>query len=99
MRSMIVAAGLVLMASGAGATEFCLVKKTGDGFAALRASPGAQGKMVARMQEGEEVRVTGRKSGRWQYVSWWKGDTRIARGVENPDARGWVHGSLIEDCG
>lgn len=99
MKRAALAAFLVLVASGASATEFCLVKTTKDGFAALRASPGADARMVARMQAGEEVRVTGRKSGRWQYVSWWKGDTRIARGVENPDARGWVHGSLIEDCG
>lgn len=83
----------------AGATEFCMVKKTSDGFAALRSAPARDAAIIAKMQPGEEVRVTGRRTTTWQYVHWWRGDTRIARGVSSPHARGWVHQSLIEDCG
>lgn len=86
-------------ASGAGATEFCRVKTSNDGFAALRVAPARDAAIIAKMRPGEEVRVTGRRRQSWQYVHWWRGDTRIQRGVASPHARGWVHQSLIADCG
>lgn len=99
MRSIVLAAITAVTVQYAHATEFCLIKQTADGFVALRANPSSTAGVISQMKPGEEVRPTGRSSGVWRFVHWWRGETRIASGVDKPDARGWVHRSLIEDCG
>jgi len=92
-------------ASPAPATEFCGIRKTPDGFMALRAQPNAKGKLVARMKVGDEVminNIVAEKNG-WTRVYWFKGGRfqgETARGIENADAQGWVNGKLLGDeCG
>jgi hypothetical protein len=103
------AAGLVggaLSGGGsAGATEFCDIKQTPDGFIALRARPDAKGKLVARMKPGDEVmlnNIVAEKNG-WTRVYWWKGGRfqgQTVKGIESADAQGWVNSRLLGDeCG
>lgn len=88
-----------------GATTFCDVRKTSDGFVALRAAPDAGARLIARMHAGDEVQVrddVGANAG-WLLVRWWKGgrfraDRKSA--AEPYDAEGWVRETLIVDeCG
>ena len=97
-------ASCVLMAAPAFATEFCDIKKTRDGFVALRAAPSPSGKLVGKMRVGDEVlyEVTVASKGDWSYVTWWKGSRFRKGGYEfgKPTARGWVNSKLIkEECG
>ena len=87
------------------ATEFCSIRKTPDGFIALREQPNAKGKLVARMKPGDEVMINNivdEKNG-WVRVYWWKGGRfhgDIIKGIESADGQGWVNGKLIgDDCG
>jgi hypothetical protein len=87
------------------ATIYCVLPAQKDGFAALRAAPGRDAPIVARMQKGDEVLLGIEERGRWIKVTWWKGG-RFARGLnaegENPPSgRGWMHQSLLSDdsCG
>ena len=102
------AAGLggCLAASPAFATEFCDVKRTPDGFVALRAQPNADSRMIAKMRGGDIVwgdpdsKVKPR--GGWTYVNWVKKSTHDKTMSANAkiDGKGWVRESLIEDeCG
>ena len=79
------------------ATSYCEVMKTGDGFAALRAAPGASAKQLARMPSGDMVLLReGEKSG-WVRVTWCR------KGMPEQDCEGkvdgWVAKRLITDCG
>lgn len=92
----------ILMAAGASsanATEFCMIRKTPDGFAALRAAPDLKAKLLARMKTGEEVQLAQGEKGRWREVIYWRGDDRLTKGYDAHTAKGWVDGRLIEDCG
>lgn len=86
-------------ASSSHATEFCLIRKTSDGFAALRAAPDLKAKLLARMKTGEEVQLAQGEKGRWREVIYWRGDDRLTKGYDKHTAKGWVDGRLIEDCG
>jgi hypothetical protein len=81
------------------ATEFCLIRKTSDGFAALRAAPDVKAKLLARMKTGEEVQIAQGEKGRWREVIYWQGEDRLTKGYEAHTAKGWVDGRLLEDCG
>ena len=93
--------GAVLLASveGAQATAYCPVKETRDGFVALRASPSAEARLVARMRGGDEVRLLGDRRGAWEAVEWWRGDARLDPPGRKARAGGWVHRDLIGECG
>ena len=91
--------GCLFMGSAAVATEFCVIKSAKDGFVALRAKPARSGKLLARMKPEDEVQLLEGQSGPWQKVMFWRGDTRTSLGYDKPSAIGWVHGSLIGDCG
>ena len=94
------AATAVLCGAGAShATEFCMIRKTSDGFAALRAAPDLKAKLLARMKTGEEVQLAQGEKGRWREVIYWRGDDRLTKGYDKHTAKGWVDGRLIEDCG
>lgn len=97
------ALGLTLMVAGplpAGATAFCLVKATSDGFVALREGPGAQSRLLVRMRAGEEVLLREARRGAWLAVRWWPEGVRVTpEGFARGGRDGWVHGGLVEDCG
>jgi hypothetical protein len=81
------------------ATEFCLVRTTPDGFAALRAAPSPKAKLLARMRAGEEAQLAQGVEGPWREVIYWRGDDRLTKGYGAHFAKGWVHSRLLEDCG
>jgi hypothetical protein len=97
--------GPLFGAGSALATEFCPIKKTPDGFIALRQQPNAKGKLVARMKPGDEVMLNNTvadKNG-WTRVYWWKGGRfhgQTVKGIESADGQGWVNSKLLGDeCG
>jgi len=98
-------AGALFATGSASATEFCGIRKTPDGFIALRDQPTARGKLVARMKPGDEVmlnNIVEEKNG-WARVYWWKGGRfhgQTVKGIESADGQGWVNGKLLGDeCG
>ncbi len=105
-RNFCVAAGLVVIALTASipasSMQVCWVKKTPDGFVALRAQPGAEARLISRMKGGDVVQgVEGIKQrGGWWYVTWWKESTHNRnQGVnyDQVDGKVWVKANLIED--
>lgn len=99
-------AGLFVASTApARATAFCDVRKTADGFVALRAAPDPQARLIARMRVGDELMVRDDVAARagWMFVTWWKGGRfKVKRetGYDPSDANGWVHAKLIaEECG
>lgn len=95
----LLAVALACGVTSAQATEFCLIRKTSDGFAALRAAPDLKAKLLARMKTGEEVQLAQGERGRWREVIYWRGEDRLTKGYESHTAKGWVDGRLLEDCG
>ncbi len=98
-------AGALFATGSARATEFCGIRKTPDGFIALRAEATAKGKLVARMKPGDEVmlnNIVEEKNG-WARVYWWKGGRfhgQTVKGIESADGQGWVNSKLLGDeCG
>jgi hypothetical protein len=101
----ILAASLLPPASPVRATTFCDVRRTSDGFVALRAGPDAKARLVARMRAGDEVLVRDDVASRggFMFVTWWKGGRfKVKRdtGYDPSDGEGWVRETLIADeCG
>lgn len=96
------AGALILTASAvpASATGFCEVRKTADGFVALRAEPHAGAKLVGRMRHRDEVMIGEGEKGQWIEVTWWRGTERLNKGFEAHAGKGWVNRKLISsDCG
>jgi hypothetical protein len=94
-------AGAALTSSSpAAATEFCNLKETKDGFVALRAGPGAETRLLARMTSRDEVMIGQGQQGKWVEVTWWRGDERLSGKHGGRGLRGWVNGGLLGDlCG
>jgi hypothetical protein len=101
---------LALLAAAAATAEAryaCAVKRTSDGFAALREGPSARHRMVARMRPQELVGIMHpdtkdlKRSGDWLWARWYPGTRRTAdhtpTGNERTARTGWVHDRLI-DC-
>lgn len=90
--------GHLLAGGAAQATVFCLVPKSADGFVALRAAPGPQGRMIVRMKAGDEVQILegGRRG--WAKVRYWPGDSRLTRGYGR-FTEGHVASRFLTDCG
>lgn len=98
---------LMLFAATASAEAHyaCAVKRTSDGFVALREGPSAKHKIVARMKAPELVGIMHpetediKQSGDWVWGRWYPGTRRTAFHVPDGDERtareGWVHRSLI----
>lgn len=94
------ALGLLATPREAAATAFCNVKKTADGFVALRAGPAPSARMVGRMKAGDEVMLGQGKKGDWVEVTWYRGDDRHSKGFHAKSGAGWVNRKLIdEECG
>ncbi len=101
---------LILLAAATGAAEAhyaCAVKRTPDGFVALREGPGVSHRMVARMRPQELVGIMHpdtqdiKQEGDWVWGEWFPGTRRSAfhvpKGDEKTAKRGWVNYRLI-DC-
>ena len=98
--SLALATALLGQTMPASATEFCYVKKTSDGFVALRRAPGPQSQIVARMKAGDEVMLGLGVKGNWLEVTWWHGDDRLTKGYDKKSGQGWVNRKFIdEECG
>lgn len=97
-----IALALLATATEAGATTYCNIKRTKDGFVALRAGPSASSRLVARMRAGDEIQAHSESQGKWIKATWYKGGRFKGGGptYDPPNGSGWVHSSLIEeDCG
>ena len=97
--------GATLMSNPASAMILCWVKKTPDGFVALRSGPNADSRMIAKMRGGDIVwgdpdRTVRPRNG-WTYVNWVKQSTYDKTMSANAkiDGKGWVRESLIEEIG
>lgn len=99
---------LVLLAIATGTAEAryaCAVKRTSDGFVALRDGPSTQHPVLGRMRPQELVGLLHPdkddivRSGNWLFVRWYPGTRRTE--FQMPDAdestarSGWVHDRLI----
>ncbi len=84
----------------ASATSFCYVKKSPDGFVALRKQPRVSSPMVGRMKQDDEVMIGLGLKGNWMEVTWWHGDDRLTKGFNKRAGHGWVNSKYIEnECG
>lgn len=79
------------------APVYCYVKRTPDGFVALRAGPSASHRMVTRMHPGEELHIEGTVSGEWRRVGLMRRTGRDD-GYFGPGHEGWMHSRFIERC-
>ncbi len=89
----------LFVALPASATSFCEIKRTSDGFAALRAAPDANARILARMRSTDEVMLGSGERGPWRQVTFWRGQSRHAEGGFGRGQQGWMHRSLLGDCG
>jgi hypothetical protein len=105
-----IAGALTLLAFAVTAAEAnyaCAIKRTADGFVALRSGPSARHAMLARMRPQELVGLLhpGKddivRSGNWLFVRWYPGTRRTPDhapdGDESTARSGWVNNDLI-DC-
>jgi hypothetical protein len=88
---------LFALAAGgpAGATAFCEVKPTRDGFVALRDAPSTGGTLIRRLKAGEMVQLDSTRPNPrgWKAVIF-----RAGEGAKTQP--GWVAAGLIErECG
>lgn len=109
-RIRLLAAGLALLAGPAAASSivagvptniqapvYCYVKRTPDGFVALRTGPAPSHRMVVRMRPGEELHIEGSVAGEWRRVSLMRRTGRDD-GYFGPGREGWMHSRFIERC-
>jgi hypothetical protein len=83
----------------ASATSFCNIKRTSDGFAALRAAPDANARILVRMRSTDEVMLGLGERGPWREVTYWRGQSRHQDGGFGRGRQGWMHHSLLGECG
>ena len=98
--SMVFLAAMQLGSTTSLATGFCNVKKTADGFVALRAGPSSKAKILGRMKSSDEVLIGLGQHGNWIEVTWWRGSDRFDKGYDHTSGQGWVNMRFIEEeCG
>lgn len=89
----------VAQAAPAPTITYCYVRRTADGFVALRAGPDPGARLLARMRPGEEVLLEEGRSGPWQRAHLMRRNGRGEDGGFAPNSpSGWVHSALIRDC-
>lgn len=102
------AAVLIALAAPAEARYACAVKRTSDGFVALREGPSPRHTMIARMRPQELVGLLHPdrgddvvSQGNWFFATWYPGTRRTAFEIPAMNAAtartGWVNYSLL-DC-
>jgi len=84
----------------AGATMFCPVLESKDGFVALRSGPGTSHPIVRRMKAGDEVEAIddADKNG-WMPVRHWWGFERHDDKTRPNSRKGFAHKRYIGECG
>lgn len=95
LSALVLLAALAGLAIPAQATAFCEVRRTSDGFVALRDAPSAGGKRIWRLKPGEMVQIDDtRETGKgWTAVIYRSEDRKTEKA-------GWVSSRLIEkECG
>jgi hypothetical protein len=95
----LLSAGAMGVMAPAGATVFCPILKSRDGFVALRTGPGANFPIVARMKEDDEVQLLEGRKGPWTEVRHWRASERLDEAKRDKFRRGWAHRRYIGDCG
>jgi hypothetical protein len=87
--------GFAIWPHAAGATAYCDVMPTRDGFVALRNGPNPSAKLVHRMKSGESVQLDRTENARGGWIKvYYVGPNRSVI------AEGWVNGKLIaRECG
>jgi hypothetical protein len=95
----LIAAAACGITSPAAATSFCPVRKTADGFVALRAGPGPGFALVVRMQADDEVQLLEGQRGSWVEVRHWHGSERLEEKTRDKFRTGWVNKRYLGDCG
>ncbi|WP_448950764.1 hypothetical protein [Labrys neptuniae] len=89
-----------LFPAAVSAMELCNLRKTPDGFVALRAGPGPRHRLIARMKPEDLVQYGEGREGKWVEVTWWRGDSGLERDGFSKGIHGWAFAPLIaEDCG
>jgi hypothetical protein len=98
--SVLAVAALLALPAPASATAFCNLKKTKDGFVALRAGPDAHTRQLARMTSRDEVMLGEGQQGEWIEVTWWRGDDRLSRKYGGRGLIGWMNRAFLDElCG
>lgn len=100
-------AGLIITLAGTisvQASVFCDIKRTRDGFVALRAEPHPRAPLLQRMRPGDEVMLAVGRQGDWVEVVYWRGGRFANRRTPTnhpPTATGWMHSALLgkDSCG
>jgi hypothetical protein len=105
---------ILLLALGvqrAGAQNICTAKPTPDGFVALRDAPSMKGRLIVRMLPDDMVVIDRDpgfpsgympvRSGQWLSASHFRGKVFPNPGdpAFSKVTKGWVHSSLVGDCG
>lgn len=99
------AAAMILFSAGEAQARYnCGVKRTADGFVALRDSPSPAGKLITRMKPGELVGLLHPpkyedivRKGRWLFVRYVPGSNiNRANDADHDKAiPGWVNDALL----
>lgn len=107
--ALVTVAGISLFAPASARAEVfnvCEIRQTSDGWVALRSTPGTSGQVVARMAPGHVLVLdrTGNKlvmRGKWYRASYFPGEVMPNPGDPGHDKirKGWVHTSVVGDCG
>ena len=108
LRALFPAMALLVVATATAEARYaCAVKRTSDGFVALRDGPSTRHAVNARMRPQEMVGLLHPdkeeivRSGDWLFVRWYPGTRRteflMPDGNETTARSGWVHDRLI-DC-
>jgi hypothetical protein len=107
LRIVVPALAVIATVVPAEARYACAVKRTPDGFVALRDGPSARHKMIAQMRYQELVGLLHPdkdeivREGDWLFVRWYPGTKRTATHIPDADEAkakaGWVRDRLI-DC-
>ena len=92
-------AAAIAAAAPAGATEYCDVLQSPDGFVALRAGPSASARLIARMHAGDEVRALEGGNADWMEVYFWHDGDRLEPARSGRYLHGWVSPRYIGECG
>lgn len=95
----VLVAALLPGGAPAHATEFCMVRESGDGFVALRSGPGARFPLVAKMKADDEVRDMAEQKGSWVRVRHWRGTERLEPATAEKCRDGWMHRRFMGECG
>ena len=107
LSGLVAALALMLSASRASATDFCIVQESADGFVALRSRPSADGALLVRAKPGEAVVIQKSAagdqivSGPWLRVLHFP--ATVAPAKSDPTFRlgkpGWMLRRYIDECG